>query len=397
MQQISNPDPRIIRVLIASFFWGIGGNLSWMFLNFHLKAIGFSNAQIGYANAMPGLAAVLFSIPLAFLIPRLGYVRSLLLGGGIAILGMLLVASGWAVYPGLLLGGIGQGLVMGSVAPLLAQLVDAKRQVGLFTWQQSLVAGAGFLGAVLGGQLPGLVGTQNVMYAVALAYIISSLFVWGLPEARGQSDRFAFRNPRNWLLLLIPQTLVGLGAGLTLPFLNLYLQAKFGLSYNSIGWLFAVTSITAMAALAIQPMLARKLGKVGAITAVQAVSLPFLMILAWAPWLPLVTAALFVRGALMNSTGPVYTALVMDNLDEEERAGFLLIQGAVWQLTAAVSSSISGQVQEAMGLAGFNYLFAAMLVLYSLSIIYYPLFFKPRARQTRHEVVPQPGFGQSGD
>ena len=67
----------LARILAASFFWGIGGNLSWFFLNFHLQAIGFNKVQIGYANAAPAVAAVLFSIPLAFLIPRLGYVRSL--------------------------------------------------------------------------------------------------------------------------------------------------------------------------------------------------------------------------------------------------------------------------------------------------------------------------------
>lgn len=391
-------NPLVARVLIASFFWGIGGNLSWFFLNFHLEAIGFSKTQIGYANAVPAVAGVLLALPLALLIPRLGYVRSILLGAGLSVLGMMGVASGLAVYPGLVLNGAGTGLVMGSVAPLLALMVSERQRVDVFTWQQSVVAGAGFLGALLGGYLPELVGTGNVMYLVALAACLSSLTIWGMPEARGSAERFSFRNRRNWLLLLLPQALVGLGAGLVVPFLNLYMQAKFSLEYNQIGWIFAATSITGIAILAVQPLLARRLGKVGAIMAVQAASLPFLMILAWAPWLWLVTVALFVRGALMNSTGPVHTALMMDYLEEDERSGFLLIQGATWQVGWAVSSSLSGYVQETQGLAGFNLLFGVMLVLYVTAILYYPLFFRPRAvKQSNRDPAPLPRVAQSGD
>ena len=391
-------NPLVARILMASFFWGIGGNLSWFFLNFHLEAIGFSKTQIGYANAVPAVAAVLFSIPLAFLIPRLGYIKSLLLGGGLATLGMLLVSSGFAVYPGLLVMGLGGGFVFGSISPLLAKLTDEKKQVGIFTWQQALGSGAGFLGSLLGGLLPEVVGRENVLYLVALAFALSSLFFIGFPESTGQVKPFALRNRRNWLLLMTPQILISLGAGLTIPFLNLYLQGKFNLSYASVGWLFAATSLTAMAAILIQPYLARRLGKVGAIIAVQASSLPFLLALAYVPWLPLVMVALFVRGALMTAAGPVYTALVMEHLDEEERSGFLLIEQAIWQLGWAISSSLSGHVQEAYGIAGFNYLWGAMLIFYAAAIVYYPLFFRPRRSVQRgHDGTALPRVGQSGD
>lgn len=364
-------------------WFGVGhwGGLNFVFLNFHLQALGLSKAEIGLANATPAIAAVLFSIPLAFLIPRLGYVKSLLLGTLIAVIGNLGVASGIAVYAGLLVSGLGQGLVMGSVSPLLASYVNPKKQVSVFTWMQSLMAGAGFMGSLLGGFLPDLLGRENVLYFSGLAFLLSGLFLIGLPNRGSENKRFALRNRRNWLLLMMPQAIIGVGAGLTIPFLNLYLQAKFDLSFASVGWLFAVTSLTSILALTVQPMLARRLGKVGAIMAVQAASLPFLMILAWVPWLPLVTLALFVRGALMNAAGPVYTALVMEHLDEEERSGFLLIEGAVWQLGWAGAAALSGQVQQQMGLEGFNYLFGAMLLLYVAAIVYYPLFFRPKVRR----------------
>ncbi len=366
------------RILLASFCWGIGGQLNWLFLNFHLEGLKFSRAEIGWANAMPAVAAVVLCLPLAVMIPRVGYVRSLLVGGVLGVLGMLGVASGLAVYPGLLLSGLAQGLVMGSVAPLLARWVSDAQRVGAFSAQAALGQAAGFIGSGVGGQLPALIGQSSVMYVVALTMLLATLCLLGFPETRGALKPFALKNRRNWVLLLIPQTLVGLGAGLVMPFINLYMQGKFGLSYSSIGWLFAVTSLTGMVAVLIQPFLAKRLGKVGAINAVQTASLPFLMILAWVPWLPAVIVALFVRGALMNSAGPVYTALMMDHLDDEERSGFLLIQGALWQLAWAVSSAVSGRLQQDLGISAFNWLFAGMLALYTSAIVYYPIFFKPR-------------------
>ncbi|MCL6569697.1 MAG: MFS transporter, partial [Meiothermus silvanus] len=83
MPLLSHMNP-IYRILAASFFWGMGGSLNWLFLNFHLEALGFSKTLVGYANATPALAAVLFSLPLALLIPRLGYTRSIRVGGVLA-------------------------------------------------------------------------------------------------------------------------------------------------------------------------------------------------------------------------------------------------------------------------------------------------------------------------
>lgn len=384
MPLLSNVSP-VYRILAGSFFWGMGGSLNWLFLNFHLEALGFSKSLIGYANATPAIAAVLFSLPLAFLIPRLGYAKSIMLGGMLAILGVLGVASGVAVFVGLFLSGAGQLFVMGSVAPLLARLVSSDQQVKVFSWQGALGTGSGFLGSLIGGVLPSVIGREWVMYGVAISFLLATLCVWGLQNAPGSAERFAFKNPRSWLLLLLPQAIISLGAGLTMPFLNLYLQGKFNLDYAAVGGLFAFSALATMATMLVQPWLVQRLGKVGAIVFVQAASLPFLVILAWVSWLPLVTVALFVRGALMNAAGPVYTSLAMDYLDEEERSGFLLVEGTVWQLGWAGAAAVSGRVQQAMGIGGFDYLFGAMLVLYVASILCYPLFF--RARKPIAEII----------
>jgi len=92
----------------------------------------------------------------------------------------------------------------------------------------------------------------------------------------------------------------------------------------------------------------------------------------------LVTLALLIRGALMNAAGPVYAALVMNYLDEEERPGFFLVESALWSLLFALASALSGLVQGAVGLRAFDYLFGVTLALYALGIALWPWAFRKR-------------------
>lgn len=384
----------VVRLLIAAFFTGLGLSLSWLVLNFHLEELGWDRTLIGYANAVPALVIVFFGVPVSLLIPRLGYVRSLRLGGALAAVGGGLVA--WApllaaVFFGLAMFGLGQALIMGAATPLLARLVEAKQQVAVLSWKAALGTGAGFLGSLAGGYLSSaLGGPGQAIYLVPLVFALSLLPLWGLGrETGGSVGRFRLHRPTLWVKLLAPQLLVSLGAGGVMPFLNLYLSGKFGLSYEAIGLVFALSALATMLAMLIQPALARRLGKVGAIVFMQGASLPFILILAYAPWLPLVTVALFMRGALMNAANPVFAALAMERLKEEERATFMLAQTAIWNIGWAVSSSLSGRLQAQLGTAAFDYLFAAMLVVYGLATAFYLIFFRNR-RQGPNTPAPAP-------
>ncbi|KGQ22665.2 MFS transporter [Thermus filiformis] len=359
------------RFVLASFLWSFGGNLVYFFLNFHLEALGFSRQAIGYAQALLLLMGVVLALPLAYLIPRVGFRFSLYLGVLFALLGGLLLGLGVLAFPGLALYGAAGAFLQGAAAPLLAHLVPPRERVALFSLQAALTTASGFFSTLLAGALSEAVGARWVLLFALPFFLLGTPLLRGLPEVRGSPPRLQGRFGL-WLRLLLPQVVIGFGAGLVIPFLNLYLKEKFGLTYGTTGTIFALSSLATGAAMLLQPRLAAWLGKLGAIVFVQALSLPFLALLAWAPWLPVVTLALLVRGALMNAAGPVYTALVMDHLPEEERPGFFLVESALWSFLFAAGSAFSGKVQEALGLAAFHYLFAVTLLLYALGIALWP-------------------------
>ncbi|WP_245606104.1 MFS transporter [Thermus amyloliquefaciens] len=359
------------RLVLGSFLWSFGANLVYFFLNFHLEALGFRRQAIGLAQALLLLVGVVFALPLAHLIPRLGYRRSLLLALALAVGSGLFLGLGLLVFPSLTGYGLAGALVQGAGAPLLARLVPAERRVSLFSLQAALTTASGFFSTLLAGALSEWVGARWVLLFGLPFFLLALPFLLGLPEGQGTPPRLAGRFGL-WLRLFVPQAIIGFGAGLVIPFLNLYLREKFGLSYSVTGFIFALSALATGVAMLLQPLLVERMGKLGAIVLVQALSLPFLAILAWVPWLPLVTFALLVRGALMNAAGPVYAALVMDYLEEGERPGFFLVEGALWSLLFALGSALSGVVQEALGLLAFHYLFAVTLVLYALGIALWP-------------------------
>ena len=367
----------VYRFLLAGFLWSFGANLVYFFLNFHLEALGFSRQAIGLAQAVVLLSGVAFAWPLARLIPRVGYVRSLELAFLLGVGGGVLLGLGLFVFPGLALYGLAGALVQGAAAPLLARLVPEERRVAFFGLQAALTTASGFFSTLLAGYLSDLLGARWVLLFALPFFALAYPLVRGLPRGGGEGKPFRFRGRfRAWLRLLLPQVVIGFGAGLVIPFLNLFLKEKFGLSYGTTGLLFALSSLATGAAMLLQPFLAGRLGRLGAIVFVQALSLPFLAALAWAPWLPLVTLALLIRGALMNAAGPVYAALVMDYLTEEERPGFFLLESALWSLLFALGSALSGAVQEALGLKAFDLLFGGTLALYALGILLWPWAFR---------------------
>ncbi len=359
------------RLVVASFLWSFGANLVYFFLNFHLEALGYSRQAIGFAQALLLLVGVVLALPLAYLIPRLGYRKSLLLALALAMGSGLFLGLGLGVFPSLAGYGLAGALVQGAGAPLMARLVPAKRWVSLFSLQAALTTASGFFSTLLAGFLSEWVGARWVLLFGLPFFLLALPFLLGLPEGQGTPPRLSGRFGL-WLRLFVPQAVIGFGAGLVIPFLNLYMREKFGLSYGTTGFIFALSALATGGAMLLQPPLVSRMGKLGAIVFVQALSLPFLAILAWVSWLPLVTLALLIRGALMNAAGPVYAALVMDYLEEGERPGFFLVEAALWSLLFSLGSALSGALQEALGLAAFNYLFATTLGLYALGIALWP-------------------------
>lgn len=374
--------------LISAFSFGLSQAFLALFLNFFLRALKLGPEWQGFLNALPALTLALLSLPAVALARRISNAHTLKIGAALSMLGTLLLALAHGpglVVLGALVQGAGAALSVVSGSPFMANNSDEKNRVTLFSVQQALMTGAGFLGNILGGRVPELYAAAThaaphdleplrmalyVATALQLLGLLPVLFLRPTGKTRPTGRSFAVKDKKTMARLVLPNVLVGLGAGATIPFLNVFIEGKFDINYASLGNLFAWTSLATAATALLQPLLVRSLGQLQAVLLVQASSLPFLAMLGYAPHLWMVTAALFTRGALMNAAGPVYGAYAMSALPEEDRPMYSAVNTTAWDLGWAASSLLSGVVRGALPFStAFNVLFGWTLLMYSGSVV----------------------------
>lgn len=249
----------IRNLLLASFLWSLGANLVYFFLNFHLEALGFGREAIGLAQALFVGVGVAFALPLAWLIPRLGYLRSFHLALGLALLGGGLLSLGLLPLLGVALYGLAGTVLQGAMPALVARVVPEGERVRVFSLQAALTTATGFLSTLLAGLLSDRLGARAVLPFALPFFLLALPLIRGLAEGQGALPRFGGRFAL-WLKLFLPNAVIAFGAGLVIPFLNLYLKEKFGLSYSATGLIFALSSLATGAAMLLQPLLVRRVG-----------------------------------------------------------------------------------------------------------------------------------------
>lgn len=374
--------------LTSAFTFGLSQAFMMLFLNFYLKALGLGTQWQGILNALPAITLALLSLPAVALARRISNAHTLKIGAALGLLGTLLItlAPGAAlIVVGALIQGAGAALTVVSSTPFMANNSDEKNRVTLFSVQSAMFTAAGFVGNIVGGRIPELYAAANnvpvhgvealrtallVATGLQVLGLIPVLFLRPSGKTRPEGRSFAVKDKRTMARLVLPNILVGLGAGATIPFLNVFIEGKFNIDYASLGSLFAWTSLATAATALLQPLLVKKMGQVQAVLVVQAASLPFLAMLGFAPHLWMVTAAMFTRGALMNAAGPVYSAYAMSSLPEEDRQMYSAVNTIAWDLGWAASSIGSGVVRGWLPFStAFNLLFAWTLLMYLGSVV----------------------------
>jgi len=211
---------------------------------------------------------------------------------------------------------------------------------------------AGGLARLLGSEAAGLRWALVAAAGTSLAAVLPFSLIHSAPPAgAARGWREYLRSPSMGLILRLslPGFLVGYGAGLTIPFLNLYFRNCFGMAPGEIGLYFAVANVLTMAGFLAGPLLARRFGHVRAIVATEVLSIPFFFLLAVADRPGVAVTAFWMRGALMNMNQPVSAAFAMEVVPVEEQAAANSVRTFAWNLSWMASTAAGGHLIEARG------------------------------------------------
>jgi predicted MFS family arabinose efflux permease len=172
--------------------------------------------------------------------------------------------------------------------------------------------------------------------------------------------------------LFIPGVIVGIGAGLSIPFLNLYFKDVFRTATNVIGLFYGGQQVLMIVGLLIAPVIAERIGKIRTVVLSQLVSIPFLVMLGLTTNIIFAVIAFLVRAALMNMAQPLFTNYAMEKVKHDEQPFTNALLVIAWTAGWGVSASIGGYLIERFS---YSIPFFATSILYLISTFVIHFFF----------------------
>lgn len=387
-------------LLLSAFFGSIGPAVIWLLLNFYFQALGYSETLIGWLNAIPFWTTALSGIPIGFISDRLP--RKVMLIAATALIAVGNIGIAFLASPVMLiffsvLVGLGFTTLLANTSPFLAENSTMKQRTVIFSVQAALTTATGFIGNLLGGHFPEFFSlwlggqshdvwplrwTLGMVAGLQLVAVFPLLLVSSEKQTL-EKQAWRLEHPKLFVKMLLPSMIIGLGAGQVMPYLNVFVKGKFSISFEELGWLFALSSLVTALGMLLQPLLADRFGKVRSVIIVQIVSMPFLLMLGFSPFFFLTAIAFLVRGMLMNMANPVYMAFCMERLSKRERATFSGAYEVVWSVGWASSAAFSGWWRDQVGFdTGFDTAFSITTTCYVVATFLLYWFF------ARHEQAP---------
>lgn len=393
----------------GTFFMGYATAILWMLYNLYLKELGFSEGVMGEIMFFQGLGTVIAAIPAAVAIDYFRLKKVMITASVVNSLSFVLmtfITDLDILRIVAVLAGAGWTVHFVAASPFFMRNSTNKERTYLFSVNYALEWAAGLLGALIGGYIPKLLSFWGVPlitgYRVsllmgALFALISALFYLKILSARpiksGKIDWVKYVKSRDWRTtgkLCLPQLIIGFGAGLVIPFLNIYFSNIFNLDSADIGKIFAIGQISTVIGFLLGPVLAKKLGLVRTVASSQLLSIPFFLILAFTPYLSPAIIAFWLRGALMLMAWPLYNNFAMEIVEPEHHAGTNSLLSLSFNTTWMFSSFIGGKIIEHYG---FVPVMLATILLYIINSITILVFFRKNVNIGKEEIIhSQPIF-----
>lgn len=360
----------------------------------------------GSVISVTSLATAIMLVPAGILSDKFG--RKWILITGTLITAIMLLGRSLVVaeQPMLILGfltGIVWALTQVSGVPFLAENSKSSERMQLFSIHFALVTVANVIGSLLGGVIAdialwlgaGAVSSIQISLIVGVAIFIAGLLplfslksTMKIEELEDASKELAeevqteanFRaNFKVIVLFGVANLLIGTGAGLVIPYLNLYFANRFDASNSYVGLILALGSAMTVVAMLIGPRLVNRVGKVRALVIFQIASIPFLFLTAFTSSLLFASIGFLLRQALMNAGNPIQSAIAMDVVHDKYKGLANSVNQMVFNLGwAAMGMPAAWLVTTFGSYWGYVYAFSITGCLYLIASTYFYIVFGRR-------------------
>ena len=383
----------ILNIIKAQFFIQIVGGAFFLILNIFLAKNGFSDSEIAHFISFRFLAVMLLAFPLGFFIKGRALKPFLFLGNlGVPIIAILVVMAikykQQDILPFLFVSwGVSYTFFQVSVLPYIMRNTSKENQSHAI----ALSFATNSFGMILSGLLIYIFDNLTSLDNGQILMLISLIGLFGLKYVfqintdditnKSRIKLTKFSSDLDWLLIskaVIPTLIIAVGAGLTIPFINLFFFHNFYIEAADFALIGSCTSVLVAISSLFVPKIKSRFGYKKGITISQSIAVCALVILATTEFFtdywfafPVALLCYLLRAPLMNMAAPMTSQLTMNYVGKDNQEMLSAIMAAIWSGSWYFSSQIFRFLID-LGFP-YSYIFYITAAFYSIGIFSYYL------------------------
>ena len=408
--------------LISSALSGVSVGIILVLYNLYLVSLGYNTDFVGFVLFAGYLGAALAIFPAGICIDRFGGKLILIWASvaiGMAAAGQILLRQPLPLLVSGFLAGVAGAFVLVVNAPFLTNNSTPAERPLLFSFNIVVSLATTVLGELLGGVLPlwlralhwlmaplpawiaWLLASQAQPRSYQLAFLLAGLFAVpsffplflmnddrperitsvahvGASEIRISAIEWlrtliARLRTLHWrkvllspmALLVIVQVLIGLGAGMLIPYFNLYFAQHLGATSALFGLIDGGANAMNALLTLLAPLLALRIGRINTIAATQLLGVALLLIIGFSGSLPLAAAVYpFRQGAADMSMG-IFQVFAMEAAPQERRGLANSLYQSSIQVSRGLTTPLGGLL---IARSGYTPVFITTATLYVLAV-----------------------------
>lgn len=407
--------PRVVRLFLAyNLLANIGFGVFQLIFNLYLVEIGMREDYIGALNAVQTVCMAVAGLTLGRMLGRFGTWRCMIGGVGMLFTVSYLMAFTENQYALIVMAGffgIGLCYLFNITMPFIIEFSPGNQRALVASLSFSLISASVTIGSLVGGFMPSI--AQSIVAAGEdvglLAYrwtlvigmtvaIVGFVPLLMMRDARSSTKaQDLARAPieespaqqrqvrRDMIVFVAAGGLMSLGAGMVIPFYNVFLTS-LGADSREVGYVFAIGSGAAAITGLTSPWFANRFGPLRAVMILRLAMMPFYTLLIFVPGYGLAILAHAVRQITINVAWPIDSTFIGELLPPRARSGVFGWRSGAWNLGSAFAAMIGGWVIVRHGYAPT---FVALMVFTIAATILFVVYYgrHPKVRGGRVEVA----------
>jgi len=393
-----NLPKNILLVILLEFTLSLIHVAFILILNIFLRKQGFSDPSIASLNSLRFIGALVFAVPLGIYIKGKKLKPFFIFAALIVPLTSILIIESVfynlvsLIQLGFLLWGIGVMLMRVCSLPFIIRITTSENStealsLSASTWAMAtmlsgiIISGLDWLSILDIGPYTLIFNERVILWIITIIGSSAIYFALKIEEVtplnKAKKEIFSIRKSYDWDMIfkaISPLVLIAIGAGLTIPFVNLFFNSVFGLSSSQYSLLGSFTALLVFIFSLLVPSLRKKYGYWMTIVVVQSLAIFCLIVMAmmelYAEFsfaFTIAIVAYILRQPLMHMAHPASNELMMNYVGKKNQELISAISSSLW----SASWFFSAKLFEWLRLLNYHYyeIFLITAVLYVIGVI----------------------------